>query len=182
MPTDGHFAELAFEQGFGEFMYPRFELQATQHWSPYERVDGTGKHVLTVHGEANWTDSGTPLFERYFAGGYQSFRGFAYRGVGPLEQGIRVGGNTMLLGSAEYSIPVTADDSIRVVGFTDFGTVEQDLNSLSSDSFRLAVGFGFRVAIPIMGPAPLAFDFGFPVLKEPGDHERVFSFTVGWSR
>ncbi len=182
MPTEGHFAEVAFEQGFGEFMYPRLEVQGTQFWSPYERVDGTGKHILSLHGEANWTDSGTPLFERYFAGGYQSFRGFAYRGVGPLENGVRVGGNAMLLGSLEYSVPVTADDSIRVVGFTDFGTVEDSFDTLSGSSLRLTAGFGFRVAIPIMGPAPLAFDFGFPVMSEPGDHERVFSFTVGWTR
>ena len=28
-----------------------------------------------------------------------------------------------------------------------------------------------------VGPVPLAFDFGFPLLKEEGDRERVISFS-----
>ena len=36
--------------------------------------------------------------------------------------------------------------------------------------------------IPAMGPAPLAFDFGFPIMSEPFDQERLFSFYIGLSR
>ena len=35
-----------------------------------------------------------------------------------------------------------------------------------------------RFRIPALGPAPLAFDFGFPIIKHTGDRERVFSFTI----
>ena len=182
LPTEGHFAEASYEQGFGEFVYPRIELQGTQHFTTYERIDGTGKQVLSLHGEVGWSDNDTPLFEHFFAGGYQSFRGFAFRGVSPRENGLRVGGNAMLLGSAEYAIPLTADDNIRAVAFTDFGTVEQDVDSLRASTVRASVGFGLRVVIPMMGPAPLAFDFGFPILKETEDNQRIFSFYVGFTR
>ena len=182
LPAEGHFAEAAFEQAFGDFVYPRFELQGSQHFTAVHRLDGGGKHIVSLHGQANWTDSGTPLFERYYAGGYQSFRGFSFRGVSPRAGGIRVGGDVMLLASAEYSMPVTADENIRVVGFVDTGTVEDTEDSLSASRVRLTVGAGLRLTIPAMGPAPLAFDFGIPVLSEDFDDERIFSFYVGISR
>ena len=63
--------------------------------------------------------------------------------------------------------------------FSDFGTIEEDV---SFDAFRLTVGAGLRVTIPQMGAVPLAFDFGFPVLKEDFDDERIFSFYVSVNR
>lgn len=182
LPSEGHFGEIAFEQAFGDFIYPRFEVQGSQHFTVFQRPDGGGRHIVSLHGQANWTDSGTPLFERYYAGGYQSFRGFAFRGVSPRAGGIRVGGDAMLLGSAEYSLPVTADENIRVVAFVDSGTVEDTEDTINADRFRLTVGAGVRLTIPAMGPAPLAFDFGIPVLSEGFDDERIFSFYVGISR
>ena len=181
LPGDGHFLEAAVEQGFGDFTYPRFELQGTQYFTVFERADGGGRHILSFRGEYDWSDTGTPLFERYFAGGYQSFRGFAFRGVSPTAGGIRIGGDNMILASAEYSVPVTADEMIRVVGFVDAGTVEDSASALSVDRARLTVGLGLRVQIPAMGPAPLAFDFGIPIESQPGDEERVFSFYIGTS-
>ncbi len=182
LPSAGHMVEASFEQAFGDFVYPRFELKGSQHFTLYEQADGSGRHILSINGEYDWSDGGTPMFERYFAGGYQSFRGFAFRGISPQQEGIGVGGNTMILGSAQYSLPLTADEMIRVVGFVDAGTVEESNSSITADSFRLAAGFGVRLTIPAMGPAPLAFDFGFPILSEPFDQERLFSFYIGLSR
>jgi len=182
IPTNGHFVDMAFEQAFGDFVYPRFEIQGTQYWTVNERADGGGRHVVSAHAEYNWSDSDTPIFERYFAGGYQSFRGFAFRGISPREGGIRVGGDNMILGSMEYSLPVTADEMFRVVGFVDGGTVENTEDDVSLSTVRLTAGFGMRLTIPAMGPAPLAFDFGFPILSETVDDKRVFSFYIGVTR
>jgi outer membrane protein insertion porin family len=33
-----------------------------------------------------------------------------------------------------------------------------------------------------MGPAPLAFDFGFPIVSDELDDERIFTFSVGLTR
>jgi len=179
MPTRGNQVSFTYEQAFGEFSYPKFDVSASQYFTVYERPDGFGKQVFSLTGQLGFTGDGTPVFERYFAGGYSSFRGFYFRGVSPVQNGYRVGGDFMALGSAEYMIPVTASDNLRVVLFSDFGTVEPDV---SLDAFRLSVGFGFRVTIPAMGPAPLAFDFGFPIMKEAYDRERMFSFYVGFTR
>jgi outer membrane protein insertion porin family len=37
---------------------------------------------------------------------------------------------------------------------------------------------GLRIAVPQLGPVPLAFDFAIPLIKEDQDRERVFSFTL----
>ncbi|MEJ7592684.1 MAG: BamA/TamA family outer membrane protein [Planctomycetaceae bacterium] len=179
MPTEGHYVDGGYEQAFGEFTFPKVEVDARQYFTMYNRPDGTGRHVLTLAGNLGVSGNDTPTFERYFAGGFQSFRGFAYRGVTPRESGFSTGGTFQALGTVEYRLPVTADDIINVVAFTDFGTVDE---SVSLNKFRASVGFGFRVVIPAMGPVPLAFDFAFPVLSEDEDDERIFSFYVGINR
>ncbi|MCA9027851.1 MAG: BamA/TamA family outer membrane protein [Planctomycetaceae bacterium] len=179
LPTQGHMVELAYEQGFGDFNYPRAELTGSQFFTVWERPDGRGKHIIQLKGQTGWTGDNTPIFEKFYAGGFQSFRGFAFRGVTPVEGPIEVGGQFMALGSAEYIIPITADDNIRGVLFSDFGTVEQDV---SLNDFRASVGAGLRLVIPAMGPAPIALDFAYPLLKEKFDEKQIFSFYVGFTR
>ena len=180
MPSDGHFYDLAFEQAFGDFNYPRWEGEARQYFTVYNRADGSGRHVLTLAGNMGWSGKDTPVFERYYAGGFQSFRGFAFRGVTPRgADNISTGGTFQMLGTAEYRVPVTADDMVNMVVFSDIGTVERDV---SFDNFRVTVGVGLRVVVPAMGPVPLAFDFGFPVKSQSYDDERIFSFYVGINR
>lgn len=179
MPGEGHYADVAYEQAFGDFTYPRFEGDFRQYFTIYNRPDGSGRQVLTLAGNLGWSGDDTPVFERYFAGGFQSFRGFSFRGVTPRENGVSTGGTFQMLGTVEYRVPVTADDMINVVGFTDFGSVEQEITLAN---FRMTAGFGLRVVIPAMGPVPLAFDFAFPVKSQSFDDERIFSFYVGINR
>ncbi|MEZ6132057.1 MAG: BamA/TamA family outer membrane protein [Planctomycetaceae bacterium] len=180
LPSEGHFITGNFEQAFGDFNYPRLEGEARQYFTMFRRPDGSGRHVLTLAGNLGWSGDDTPVFERYYAGGFQSFRGFAFRGVTPRgEDNISTGGTYQMLGTAEYRIPITADDMINLVAFTDMGTVEQEVRA---DNFRITVGLGLRVVVPAMGPVPLAFDFGFPVRSNPEDDERIFSFYVGINR
>ena len=77
---------------------------------------------------------------------------------------VTVGGRFRMLGSFEYMLPLTADDMIRAVAFVDYGTVEPDVH-INWDNFRVAPGFGFRITVPALGSAPLAFDFAFPICK-----------------
>jgi outer membrane protein insertion porin family len=123
----------------------------------------------------------TPIYENFFAGGYTTLRGFRFRGAGPVEQDVQVGGQFMFLGTLEYMFPLSADDMIRMVAFVDYGTVEQDIE-VNWEDFRIAPGLGFRVAVPAMGPAPLAFDFAVPVQYAEEDQRQTFSFSVGITR
>ncbi|MBD3672903.1 MAG: BamA/TamA family outer membrane protein [Planctomycetaceae bacterium] len=179
LPSEGHIVTAAYEQGYGEFTYPRVDLSASQFFTTYSRIDGQGKHILSFSGDIGWTGNDTPIFERYYAGGYSSFRGFDFRGVSPKENGVEIGGQFQALGSVQYMIPITADETFSMVAFTDFGTVEPDV---SFDAFRLTVGGGIRLKIPAMGPVPMAFDWAVPILSEPTDDEQLFAFYVGVTR
>ena len=50
------------------------------------------------------------------------------------------------------------------------------------DNYRVAPGFGLRILVPAMGPAPIALDFAFPISSEEGDEKEVFSFFIGFLR
>ena len=123
----------------------------------------------------------TPIFENFFAGGQSTIRGFDFRGASPVVSGVTVGGEFMLLGTVEYMFPLTADDMLKGVFFVDAGTVEEDVE-INGDNFRVAPGFGLRISIPALGPAPLAFDFAFPVANAPYDDIEHFSFFFGFGR
>ena len=172
---------VSFEQVFGEFSFPRFEADYAQYFMLRERPDGSGRHTLALTMKYGMMGSDAPIFEHYFAGGFSSLRGFTFRGAGPIDTTVRVGGRMQFLGSLEYFFPLTADDMIKGVAFCDFGTVEQDLKFVKDD-FRVAPGFGLRVNVPALGPAPLAFDFAFPIAYQDTDDRQVFSFYVGFAR
>ena len=176
LPSEGHRIMAAYEQAFGDFQYPRFEIEGSQYFTVWSRPDGNGKHIVIASAEVGWTGDDTPIFERFFAGGFQTFRGFDFRGVSPEQFGVKVGGEFMFLTTLEYMFPLLANDMLYGVVFTDAGTVEA---SAGFDEFRVAVGAGLRVSIPAMGPAPLAFDFAVPVMSEDFDDERLFTFSVG---
>jgi outer membrane protein insertion porin family len=187
LATEGHLIQASVEQVIGTFQYTRAELDMRRHFTMYERPDGSGRHVLSLCGSGAITGDNTPVYDRYFAGGFSSIRGFAFRDASPKKAGLAtpngvvVGGDFQLLASAEYMFPITADDMLRGVVFCDSGTVEPTINDWSN-RYRIAPGFGLRITVPAMGPAPLAFDFAFPVAWNPGDRFEVFSFFVGFGR
>ena len=181
MATEGHLLELIYDQVFGDYSFPRGQVNYSNYFLLNERADGSGRHVLANSLKFGFSGEDTPVFENFFAGGYSTMRGFSFRGASPRTNDVIVGGRFQMLGSLEYIFPLTADDMLRGIVFCDYGTVESDIE-FNSDSFRVAPGLGFRVMIPAMGPAPLAFDFAFPVNYADTDDRQVFSFFLGFTR
>ncbi len=177
MPTEGHFFEFGYERAFGDFDYNRFDVEHRNYFLVSQRADGSGKQTLTLGTRLGFSGDDTPMFENYFAGGYATMRGFDFRGASPVIGDVQVGGRFQWLNTLEYMFPITADDAFRGVAFVDFGTVERDIE-INKENFRVAPGIGVRIAIPMLGPAPLAFDFAFPVAQADGDQERIFSFYM----
>jgi outer membrane protein insertion porin family len=176
LATQGHFLQLELEQVIGSFEYPRAIFDGRQYFLINERADRTGRQVLTASTRLGFTGSDTPIYDNFFAGGYTTLRGFDFRGASPVKNGVEVGGEFLWVNTIEYLFPITADDMIHGVVFTDFGTVEEQVEI---EDFRVSPGFGLRITIPAMGPAPIALDFAFPVAKADFDDEQVFSFSIG---
>ena len=175
----GTYLGLTFTQAFGDFDYSRGELEFRNHQKVFARPDDSGRHVIGFRSVLGFTGGSTPVFENFFAGGLSSLRGFDFRGVSPLDGGVRVGGEFQWVNSLEYTFPLTADDLIQGALFVDFGTVEESIE-ISSENFRVAPGLGLRVHLPWAGlGAPLSFDFAFPIANAEGDDEKIFSFFIG---
>src|SRR5262249_24743629 len=177
-PTEGSRISATFEQVTGDFDFPVVSVEANKYFTVWQRADGSGRHVLALRSIASWCGPEAPVFERFYAGGFHSIRGFAFRGVGPDIDGFKVGGDFMFLNIAEYQVPIKANDQIYLVGFVDSGTVEP---RTEIKDYRVSAGFGVRFVVPMLGPVPIALDFGFPIVKKSGDREQVFSFMLGWS-
>jgi outer membrane protein assembly complex protein YaeT len=176
--TEGNKFEIGFEQCFGSYTFPIFTVEDSQYFTMYQRPDGSGRHVLALHGVLGFSGSDTPVYERWFLGGARNLRGFAFRSAGPETNGYFTGGTFNFVGNVEYQVPLTAGDNLMAVAFCDFGTVD---TSVSLSDLRVSVGAGLRINLPQLSPAPIALDFGFPIVKKQTDITQVFQFTVAVS-
>ncbi len=177
MPTTGSMLDISVEQVLGTYQFPIGTVEATKYFTTWERKDGSGRHVFANRAQVTAMGGNAPVFERVYAGGIRSFRGFSFRGVGPYENNLNVGGTFAAIMNHEYLIPLTANDKLYFAAFVDHGTVEQ---SVTIKDYRVSVGVGLRIAVPALGPLPIALDFAVPVMKGVYDNKQLFSFSMGW--
>lgn len=178
-PTQGFMLDTSFEEAFGSFTFPILNVAASAYFTLAERKDGTGKQVLAVRSQLGIEGANAPVYERFFAGGMQSIRGFQFRGVGPNIDGFMVGGTFLFLNSIEYQVPILASDNLYFVTFIDSGTAER---TIGIEDYRVSAGFGFRISLPALGPVPLALDFAFPINRTPSDQLQMFQIWFGYTR
>ena len=139
--------------------------------------------MVRLKGEVQWIPQGqseVQVYERIYLGG-QSFRGFEFRTISPKgvradngEVGDPVGGIFSAFAGAEIQQPILSED-LALALFVDSGTVEREF---AVNTWRVSAGFGIRLYVQQLSPAPLAFDFGFPIVKEDTDENRLFTFSV----
>ncbi len=92
MPTEGHYITATGQYFMGSFWYPWFALNAQQHWLLRERPDGTGRHTFSYYNQLGFAGVQTPLYERFYAGGFSTLRGFQFRGASPMQGSSENGG------------------------------------------------------------------------------------------
>jgi outer membrane protein insertion porin family len=138
--------------------------------------------TLRLDAKIGYIFGGTaPTYQKYYLGG-RNFRGFDFRTISPrgtprVEGGdpdVSIGGDWEIFLGMQYEMPVL-DKFLSAVVFCDSGTVT---NTPGIDEYRVSIGMGVRLHIPQLGQAPLAFDFGFPVVKQESDQKKMFSFSV----
>lgn len=152
------------------------------------------KHVLAFRVRAEVVEAfgdsaDVPLSDRLFVGGARTVRGFEYRDVGPKvalletqEDGSTaivdhrsVGGKTLALGGAEYTIPLVK--MIRLAGFYDLGNVWEDSYSMDLTHLAASTGVGLRFDIPGF---PIRIDRAWVINKDnPITDEDTWVFWIG---
>ncbi len=117
-----------------------------------------------------------PLFDRFFAGGSNSVRGYDYREVGPRENGDPIGGKTKLEGTLELSYPLI--EIIKAYAFFDFGQVWREVDEFGRSKVNTAVGLGMGLQTPV---GPVRIDFGYPLNPDDDQGNGQVHFTTGIS-
>jgi outer membrane protein insertion porin family len=188
LPAAGYMATLTAEAATADIQTIKLMAELEKYWTLWKTQAGY-RHILSLKGQAGVLDSyggsAIPVFERFYAGGIGSLRGFALHGVSPVEpvKQEQVGGNSILLGSVEYTLPLWKDD-LRFATFMDAGYVGEKAVDIVSgwDVLRLSAGVGLRWRIPGFGNTLLITDFAFPLIKKSYDDTQVFQFSLGLAR
>ena len=183
-PFEGSRTKLSFDQfGFpgGDFSFSRAELRYATYFA-LNRDFLNRTSTLRIDARIGYNFGGaSPTYERFYYGG-RTLRGFDFRTVSPKgtprmaggSTTVPIGGDFAFLLTAQYEFPI-ADRFLAMVVFCDSGTVTDDPGF---DEYRVSLGTGLRLYIPQLGNVPLAFDFGFPVLKQSHDVKKSFSFSI----
>ena len=183
-PTEGTRVSLKLDHygiGSGDYTFTKAHVDYTTYFALHRDFLGRAS-TLRFDSRLGYIFGGTaPTFEKFYLGG-RGFRGFDYRTISPKgtprvaggDPNVPIGGDFEFFLGAQYEFPLI-DRFISMVFFSDSGTV---LESAGFDDYRVSVGTGLRLHIPQLGQAPLAFDFGFPVVKEDSDQKKVFSFSL----
>ena len=116
-----------------------------------------------------------PIFERLFAGGADTIRGYEERSVGPKDENDEeIGGNKLGIVTAEVIIPVTKQ--VRVLGFFDMGDVYRADEDVDLSTLKKGVGVGVRFYSPL---GLIRLDWGYKLDREDGDDADEFHFGIG---
>jgi outer membrane protein insertion porin family len=124
-----------------------------------------------------------PFFERFYAGGTETVRGFSYHTISPKENDIAVGGNISNIFNMEITYPLYTQEIsenpyqiVRLVLFYDAGNVVNKFKELKFADYRTSLGFGFRFYLSQM---PLSLYIGYPIKKQPGDERDTIQLDMG---
>ncbi|MHC4870567.1 MAG: outer membrane protein assembly factor BamA [Planctomycetota bacterium] len=184
-PTEGWYAfgaqELAGGPLAGSKDFWRSKVETNYFWTFWK--DGKERpHVVSFRGElgvadAYGDDKKVPLYERYYAGGIGSLRGFDYHSLSPLSMsGDPIGGENVTTGSVEYFFPIFSK-VIRGSFFYDIGGVRESANDWTGET-RTSTGAGLHLKTPL-GPMPVRVYYTKPLVEEEGDDTATIQFTFG---
>ncbi len=126
--------------------------------------------------EAFGDEERLPIFERLYAGGAGSVRGYRRHQLGPTAtNGNPLGGRSLIEGSIETRIPVWRQ--IGAVAFLDFGQVSLHRYDFVPNDLRFAAGPGLSYSTPI---GPISLFAGFPINRQSGEPSWQMHFNIGF--
>lgn len=181
-PTTGHiltgYIKVAGGLIGGDRDFAKFFDSASQYFT-------VGPFVLELKARSgvvsSFGDSGkVPIYERFFAGGTYTIRGYKERDIGPKDQsGDPLGGGTMFITNAELTLPIVTN--LKAALFVDAGNVwyrpdSKPKNGDATRGIKAGAGVGIRIKTPI---GPVKLDFAYPINPDSGQEDKPkFHFSM----
>ncbi|GGJ81895.1 outer membrane protein assembly factor BamA [Pseudomonas matsuisoli] len=207
LPTRGHSQSVVLESTLpgSDLSFYKLDYRG-QIFAPLTNTYTMRFHTELGYGDSYGSTSDLPFYEHYYAGGFNSVRGFEDSSLGPRSTPSRgtnpgtiadpdqdplpFGGNVLVQGGLELLFPapfVEDQRSLRTSLFWDVGNVfdtnctsvqksRGDSCDISFSNMASSVGVGLTW---ITALGPLSFSLGMPVKKPDDADTQVFQFSLG---
>jgi len=119
-----------------------------------------------------------PLSERFYVGGINTLRGFAFGRAGPVVETTRTpfGAAKQIIFNVDFVFTISAEAKLNGVLFFDYGAGFKDGEPVSFFDLRKTAGLEGRWISPF---GPLRAAYGINLDPRPGERSGVFEFTIG---
>ena len=168
-PTMGWKHQLSIEfaggplQGSNNFIKL---IEDTSHFIPLPLGFVFGEHIRLGGAQGYWFNghgfTDVPIYEKFYAGGTDTVRGYTERSVGPI-----TGGNALFVSNTEFRHDIIGP--LRALGFFDIGDSWSNIYSLNEYNLgineagpQMGAGIGARLTIPGTLIA-IRLDYGWPI-------------------
>ena len=144
-----------------------------QKWIPKTVVAGRIKWgMVKEYGKSKYV----PIYDRFFAGGANTMRGYVERHLGPLEDNNPIGGSLLFLSNLELRRQLWW--RFGVTTFLDAGYLWRNIVDFQWHDVRFSTGAGVQFFTPI---GPLRLDYGHKLSKEVGLKRGVLHISLLYS-
>ncbi|MCP4408971.1 MAG: outer membrane protein assembly factor BamA [Gammaproteobacteria bacterium] len=170
----------------GEFSVPGSDLK--YYKAEYRNVNFlpiSDWLTASLNGRVAYGDSygGTtelPFFEKYFAGGLRTVRGYDSNSLGPRDsRNDPFGGDFRVIANAELFFPALFFENtknVRLGVFFDAGNVFAEVSDFEFSELRTSAGVSMTWLSPV---GALTFSLAQALNDKPGDETEVFQFSIG---
>ena len=132
------------------------------------------------YGLAKSLNSKLKTIDTFGLGGL-NFKGFDYKGIGPYDGSIYLGGNEFFTTTLGYGSSFLFDekDNINIKVFITNGSIwNSDYSSSNDIDIRTSAGASFDFITAI---GPISLSYAVPIEKNSSDKTRPFNFSIGTS-
>ncbi len=182
LPTAGAYTRAGADVTLpgSDLQYYKLNLRHVQYIALGKKVTLMLKGVVG-YAKGYGNTSSLPPFQRYYAGGSNSVRGYESNSLGPLDArtNYTVGGDKKFVGNIELILPNPFSEesaSTRISAFFDVGNVFAAQDKIEFKQLRQSVGMAFLWLAPV---GAMRFSYAVPLNNQPSDRLQTFQFTMG---
>ena len=180
-PTDGNINKLEYTlspEGISDDSFYKLALTNKN----YKELKNSKNYIFlnNYYGYAKSSKGKLKTINAFSLGGL-NFRGFDYKGIGPYDGKIYLGGNEFFTSTLGYGSSFIFDekDNINIKFFLTTGSIwNSDYSSSSDIDLRTSIGTSLDFITPV---GPISLSYASPIEKNATDRTRLFDFIIGTS-